>query len=119
MLSAKDYKLLCSVRELPDEGFPEDRIPEFVPYAHMKYLIHKGFLEYNTLVPEGKEEIFPDGYRSVNLSYAGHDAISAFEKQLSNERWQKIQFAITALLAFLSVPGVIESVSGLIKLFRR
>lgn len=108
-----------SVSQLDGGFYPENRRPDFLTVSHEAYLISSGLLEYRTLVSPGKEPEYPDGESSIHVSFIGFREMALFEKEISEKKHQMIQFAITAFLAFLAVPGVIEGVIRIIEFFSK
>lgn len=115
MLTQYDYDDLQAVDLLPGGYYIEGERPKFLSGPHEHYLLQMDFLEKATLCPPEKEPEHWGGLSSVHVSTVGRHEMALFEKQLADERRDKLQFLITALLAFLALPGVIDSIAGLIR----
>ena len=108
LLTQSDYDMLMAVSSLDGGCYPESRKPGFMTVSHESYLLESGLLERRTLIPPETEPEHPDGESSIHVSFIGFREMALFEKELSDKKYQMIQFAITAFLAFLAVPGAIE-----------
>lgn len=115
MLTQHDYDDLQAVDQLPGGYYIEGCRPGFLTGSHERYLLQMEFLEKSTLCPPEKEPEHLGGLSSIHVSTVGRHEMALFEKQLSDERRDKLQFLITALLAFLALPGVIDSIARLIR----
>lgn len=115
MLTKNFYDDLQAISQLPNEGYEEDKCPAFLSWNHERYLLKREYLEYHTLVPPGKEEAYPVGYRMVVVSPLGYYALEQYAEQKAKEKRETVQFAVTAILAVLALPGV---TNGLITLFK-
>lgn len=115
MLTQHDYDNLQAVDQLPNGCYDEGKRPKFLNGSHEGYLLQMQFLERSTLCPPEKEPEHWDGLYTIHVSTVGRHEMALFEKQLADERRDKLQFLITALLAFLALPGVIDSIAGLIR----
>ena len=115
MLTQHNYDDLQAIDQLPGGYYVEGCRPKFLSGHHEHYLLQMEFLERSTLCPPEKEPEHWEGLSSIHVSTIGHHEMALFEKQLADERRNKLQFLITALLAFLALPGVIDSIAGLIR----
>lgn len=115
MLTQHDYDDLQAVDQLCDGCYIEGCRPEFLTGSHERYLLQMQLLERATLCPPEKELHLEDGLSTICVSTIGRHEMALFEKQLANERRNKIQFAITAMLTILSLPGVIDSIAVLMR----
>ena len=115
MLTQHDYDDLQAIDQLPGGYYVEGCRPEFLSWNHEHYLLQMEFLERAALCPPEKEHEHWDGLSSIHVSTIGRHEMALFEKQLADERRNKLQFLITVLLAFLALPGVIDSIACLIR----
>lgn len=117
MLTKNFYDDLLAISQLPKEGYEEDKRPAFLSWNRERFLLQRGYLDYLTLVPPGKEEAYPDGYRMIAVSPLGYYTLEQYAEQKAKEERENKQFWITALLAVLALPGIIDGIVQLIKLF--
>ena len=117
MLTKNFYDNLQSIAMMDNEGYPEDKRPEFLSWNCERFLIQCGYLDYHTLVPPGKEEAYPDGYRMLCVSPLGYYALEQYAEQKAKEKRECKQFWINVFLAFLAIPGIIDGIVRFIKLF--
>lgn len=117
MLTKNFYDDLKAVSEMEHEGYPEDNRPEFLSWNHERYLLQRDYLERLTLVPPGKEDAYPDGYSMIAVSPLGYYALEQYAEQETKEKRENQQFWITVSLTFLALPGVLNGLVQLIKLF--
>lgn len=81
MLSERTFFLLSII---PEDGLPEDQLPDISSYSEYLDLQSRGFVRISTLIPPGKEPECMCGMRIVYITSAGRDAL--FEKQWSEHK---------------------------------
>ena len=139
MISEENAKVLAFFVQHAEDGVPEDRIPEWIDGRRIADLHAKKLLERRTVVPPGKEPLYPRGLSAYAIPPAGKDALAAFlkddeqrareeadkhsEKALEDKRWRKdarrswVQWTVTTILTAASffAGAIVEMLTGFIE----
>lgn len=82
MLTKSEYELLMDIRELPNDGFPEQECPAYIEWARVFELITLGYMERATLSLPGDDPQYPEGRSWCRISALGYHLIEEYENHL-------------------------------------
>lgn len=85
MLSSIEYKALRYLmrKKMP---VPENQLPKWLSFQRVEDLRQKGYVEFLTLCPPGKEPQFPVGLVAIRVTPSGEDQTSNYKNQRLNDR---------------------------------
>lgn len=118
MLTKQFYEDIQSIIELPEERYREGERPAFLLETHERFLLNRGYLERQTIIPAEKEDAYPNGLFDICVSPFGHYALSLYDEQLLKERRELRQFYMTIALAVLALPGILDGLLAFIRNFQ-
>lgn len=88
LISEENAKVLAFFVQHAEDGVPEDRIPKWIDGRRIADLHAKKLLERRTVVPPGKEPLYPRGLSAYAIPPAGKDALFEYQRAQDKMREQ-------------------------------
>ena len=80
LISEENAKVLAFFVQHAEDGVPEDRIPEWIDGRRIADLYANKLLERRTVVPPGKEPLYPRGLSAYAIPPVGKDALFEYQR---------------------------------------